>query len=189
MLLILLPFSLMILITDAATPDDQRKALEDFYDSSRMSSVSTCTRGWASGDPCENEWEGLTCDLDGNIVSISLPRCDLDGSLPVSLSALSGLAELDLTSNYLYRNIPSEFSRLQMLSTLRLSSNKLIGNVDAGFSQLTNLVSLSLSSNSLSGPFPEFFKSMTRISTLDLLPNSFTDCKCFHLFYYINTNQ
>ena len=46
---------------DAAVPSHEREALVDLYDSTNGAGWSR-NDNWLNGDPCDNNWFGVTCD-------------------------------------------------------------------------------------------------------------------------------
>ncbi|KAL3660890.1 hypothetical protein V7S43_013907 [Phytophthora oleae] len=78
-----------------------------------------------------------------------LPNNNLVGVLPSDFSRkdLSGLRELDLSSNFLSGYVPDTLSRLSALRTLRLDRNYFVGAIPSSLAQLTKLEFLELQGN------------------------------------------
>ena len=50
---------------------------------------------WLEGDPCANEWHGVTCDADGtHVVALELWQNSLRGRIPSEIGNLKQLTEL-----------------------------------------------------------------------------------------------
>ncbi|KAE9027734.1 hypothetical protein PF010_g18532 [Phytophthora fragariae] len=100
-------------------------------------------------DPCLDSWYGIVCDRNGRIRSIRLANNNLVGVLPPEFPRkdLSGLQELDLSSNLLTGYVPDTLSRLTALRTLRLDRNHFVGPVPASLAKLTKLEFLELQEN------------------------------------------
>ena len=54
---------------------------------------------WGSGLPCNQTWFGVSCDSNGNVISLSLPRNRLIGAIPSSLSGACALKTIQLHDN------------------------------------------------------------------------------------------
>ncbi|KAF9604352.1 hypothetical protein IFM89_006359 [Coptis chinensis] len=81
----------------------------------------------------------------------------LTGGLPVDLSRLSHLKELDLGNNNFSSQIPEEISQCTMLTSLLFNENRLSGSIPNSISKLSNLTRLDLSANNLTGVIPESY--------------------------------
>lgn len=73
-----------------------------------MSSSSVC------------DWFGISCDGDGNIVMLSLPKNQLQGSLDSRLGLLQNLTTLQLSENDITGSIPLDVWSLPSLGTLEM---------------------------------------------------------------------
>ncbi|KAG2760763.1 hypothetical protein PC129_g7422 [Phytophthora cactorum] len=100
-------------------------------------------------DPCLDNWYGIICDRNDRIRVIRLANNNLVGVLPPEFPRedLSGLRELDLSSNFLTGYVPHTLSRLGALRTLRLDRNHFVGTIPASLAQLTKLEFLELQEN------------------------------------------
>ena len=82
----------------AAVSTVEKNALVDLYQSTSGSIWFTATN-WLTGDPCENLWFGVTCNVDDTAVfSLHLPFNNLNGGIPDSTGYL-----LNLTSMFVIR--------------------------------------------------------------------------------------
>ncbi|CAI5482438.1 unnamed protein product, partial [Closterium sp. Yama58-4] len=94
--------------------------------------------GWARGAQC-TQVQGITCDGDGMVTALDVSQRDLNGSLPIALSALSRLQSLDVNGNHLSGTLPSALSTLVRLRTLTLTGNNFTGPI---FNVVVNMPSL-----------------------------------------------
>lgn len=106
---------------------------------------------------------------------------ELEGALPVGISKLSNLKELDLSQTRI-TSLPSDIGSLSNLETLDLSSCIKLEDIPNGISQLTALKSLSLRGCSKIKFLPEDIGNLQNLTTLSVnecsdlvaIPNSFT---------------
>ncbi|MVM40926.1 hypothetical protein GO730_29920 [Spirosoma sp. HMF3257] len=133
--------------------------------------------GWGNGtDPCTGNggqpWFGLTCN-NGRVSEVLLTNNNLVGSLPGSLSMLTGLTVLQINQNsQLSGSIPTGLGNLTALIGLELDNNDLTGSIPTDLSTLTNLKALSLQYNRLAGTIPANLS--TNLEKLDLQHNQLT---------------
>nr|GLL48565.1 putative LRR receptor-like serine/threonine-protein kinase [Ipomoea trifida] len=107
-------------------------------------------RSWdPSKSPCQ-DYSGVFCNSDGNVVKIVLWNTSLGGELSAALSGLKSLR------------------------TLTLYGNRFTGNIPSAYGEISSLWKMNLSSNALSGPIPEFIGDLPNIRFLDLSRNRFT---------------
>lgn len=147
--------------------DAQRAALVELY-------VSTGGPGWANraGWLAPNTsvctWHGVGCAAGASAVvtSLVLPSNQLVGSLPASLSALSGLQLLVLNNSFITGSLPSTIGALAPLSYLDLSNNALVGSIPDALTSLTALTYVDLDTNGLSGSIPAGVGALTALQVL-----------------------
>jgi len=100
-----------------------------------LRSVWSSLASWASSDPCNGAWDGVTCDGAGHIIALRL-RTDtsyygptnsygdtlysLSSTVPSALGQLSRLTALELVGLGLSGFLPSEIGQLSLLTTLAL---------------------------------------------------------------------
>ena len=103
------------------------------------------------------EWEGVTVDEEGRVVTLMLYANNLAGALPREIQQLSALRNLHLAGNKLTGPIPAELGQLGALKQLYLENNQLSEAIPAELARLPALKALWLQSNQLSGQ--EAFRS------------------------------
>ena len=123
-------------------------------------------------------------DLNGSIPSqlgnlsalkrLNLERNRLAGAIPGDLDDLTNLVRLDLGRNRLSGPIPTELGNLSNLRILNLGNNRLTGAIPTQLSKITKLTELNLSSNRLDGALPAQFGSFARLTVLRLNDNRLT---------------
>ena len=190
--------------------DDERSALHDLY---------TATHGkhwkwtgpagrWNFSDPlvnpCETNltWQGITCASSGEslyyVTTINLTDYNMAGSIPASLSQLTGLQEIIFNANRLTGSIPSSLRALGNLTIFSFLNNKLQGQlpcwlfgidlpllqvIDLAVNNLTGtlcdaaegvesqLFTMRLSSNNLTGTLPSSWQNLTQLNSLYISSN------------------
>ncbi|CAA7022599.1 unnamed protein product [Microthlaspi erraticum] len=128
---------------------------------------------WNSSDDDACSWNGVTCK-ELRVVSLSIPRKNLYGSLPSSLGFLSSLRHLNLRSNRFYGSLPFQLFELQGLQSLVLYGNSFDGSVSGEIGRLKLLQTLDLSQNHFAGSLPPSILQCNRLRTLDVSRNNFS---------------
>lgn len=151
---------------------------------------------YATTDPCQQPWQGITCNPDGTVRVFNIDTCNVSGAIS-DISALTSIEKLLWASNYMYGTVPSYFSgftklkRLSMgsngfsgtlpevwgsmkLESLSLESNSFEGSIPASLFQNTNLTTLTLQSNRFSGSIASTISQLTSLSTFTLTSNRFS---------------
>jgi len=107
-------------------------------------------------------------------VSLRLSNNQLSGTIPYSLNKLTGLGEIDFSSNEFNGKIPS-FDSLKNLQYLNLSHNQFNGMLPASIKNLHNLITMDVSCNQLYGQIPPFSKiDLPHLIQLELDSNKFS---------------
>ncbi|KAK9056535.1 hypothetical protein SSX86_023897 [Deinandra increscens subsp. villosa] len=136
---------------------------------------------WTStgGDPCADNWKGITCSTNSaspssssRVTQINLSSLGLSGGIGFQLSSLTAVTDFDVSNNNLGNQIP--YSLPPNLQTLNLAGCGYSGSLPYSISQMTSLKSLNVAHNQISGQLPDMFGQLSAITTLDLSFNSFT---------------
>ncbi|KAK2458683.1 Zygote arrest protein 1, variant 2 [Trifolium repens] len=128
---------------------------------------------WNSSDQNPCSWNGITCK-DQTVVSISIPKRKLHGSLPSSLGSLSQLRHVNFRNNELFGALPQQLFQAQGLQSLVLYGNSFSGSVPNEIQNLRYLQTLDLSQNFFNGSLPGSIVQCKRLKTLVLSRNNFT---------------
>ncbi|XP_062076819.1 receptor-like protein EIX2 [Humulus lupulus] len=102
-------------------------------------------------------WKGIEYEYKsilGLLRLIDLSSNKLGGEIPIDMTRLLELTQLNLSRNELSGNIPKEIGSLTKLESLDLSHNKLSGAIPISLAQVSLLNHLDLSNNRLSGKIP-----------------------------------
>lgn len=126
----------------------------------------------SSQDPCS--WNGVTCN-DGEVVSLSIPKKNLVGSIHPSLGSLHSLRHINLRNNRLFGILPPELFSARGLQSLVLFGNSLTGSLSSEIGALSYLQVLDLSQNFFFGSLPNSLLNCKRLKVLDLNHNNFTN--------------
>lgn len=153
-------------------------SLEVIYNSLQGTSW-TLKNGWenASSGYCSYcNWYGVTCDLEGNIVSLDLESNNLTGPLPATVFELQDLIYLDLSHNNLSSALPNTWDSLSNLFFLDLSNNQLTGSVPESFKFMNKINTIYLDQNLLSGAVTPYLSSNSSLRSFSASNNQFTGC-------------
>ncbi|KAL8264174.1 hypothetical protein R6Q59_022304 [Mikania micrantha] len=118
--------------------------------------------------------ESLNLSSFPNLVSLSIDRCSLEGSIPEYIGLLSSLTILSFSGNQLTGGFPVFLTNLTRLEYLDLSGNSFGGELSASLTNLTRLKYLYLASNSFSGKLPVSLTNITCLEYLWLAGNNFS---------------
>jgi Leucine-rich repeat (LRR) protein/photosystem II stability/assembly factor-like uncharacterized protein len=152
----------------------------------------TVNDGWTDKWGTECEWYGITCVTDRtSIEKIILPDNALSGSLPVTLSNLTYLTELDLHGNIITGELPGSIGKLVKLISIDLGNNQIAGNLPEEWGDLNKLLYLNLAHNKLEGKIPSTYGNMLYLQSFQLnsnllcgsIPDEITG------LYYMQENQ
>lgn len=108
---------------------------------------------WESNSPvCQ--FSGITCDSNGFVKEIELPKQNLTGPLPInSFCELKSLEKLSLGFNALFGRVTEDLNQCSSLKYLDLGNNFFSGSFP-DISGLSGLVSIYANSSGFSGTFP-----------------------------------
>ena len=149
----------------------QKDALVALYNTTGGSTWQS-NENWLSGDPCTNNWKGISCNSDEtSVTKVLLYDNNLSGEIPSELSALTDLTYLSLGGNSLVGEIPTSLGSLSQLTDLRLYDNRLSGQIPTEISKLTELTTLNLRKNELNGNIPSELSKLSNLNTLNLGEN------------------
>ncbi|XP_062076469.1 receptor-like protein EIX2 [Humulus lupulus] len=102
-------------------------------------------------------WKGVEYEYDkilGLLRVIDLSSNKLKGEIPIEVTHLIQLIQLNLSRNNLWGEIPSMIGNLTKLDSLDLSHNKISGEIPLSLAQINSLNCLDLSNNRLIGKIP-----------------------------------
>ncbi|CAJ2677073.1 unnamed protein product [Trifolium pratense] len=88
-------------------------------------------------NPCT--WSRVNCDLNSNVIQVSLAMMGFPGHLTPKIGALKYLQTLSLQGNAITGDIPKEFGNLTSLVWLDLESNRLTGEIPSSLGNLKKL--------------------------------------------------
>lgn len=136
--------------------------------------VEQALSNWNASDQTPCSWNGITC-RNGSVVSISIPRKKLSGTLPADLGSLSSLRHINLRNNRLQGALPAGLlAGARGLQSLVLYGNSITGPLPAEIGNLSYLQILDVSHNSMNGSVPPGLLECRRLRSLDLSSNNFT---------------
>ncbi|XP_028786458.1 receptor protein kinase-like protein ZAR1 [Neltuma alba] len=128
---------------------------------------------WNSSDENPCSWNGVICK-ERSVISLSIPKGKLYGSLPSSLGSLSQLRHVNFRNNKLFGKLPPELFAAQGLQSLVLYGNSFSGPVPQEIGKLRYLQTLDLSQNFFNGSLPATIVQCKRLRSLVLNYNNFT---------------
>ncbi|CAI0628190.1 unnamed protein product [Linum tenue] len=126
---------------------------------------------WKDSSSSHCSFSGVTCDEDGEVVSLDVSYQNLTGSLPPEIGILRSLSKINISGNNIDGGIPPEISNCTSLISLDFSRNNLSGEIPRGMDQLKDLNHLDLSENQLTGGVPSEMQYMSSLTSLNLSGN------------------
>jgi len=152
-------------------PYAEREALLALFDQTNGYQW-TMNDGWTDSWGSECNWYGITCVSDKkHIEKIILPNNSLSGPLPVTLSNLTYLTELNLHGNVLTGELSGSISKMKQLKKIDISDNHLIGLLPESFGNLNDLLYLNLERNKLEGNIPSTYGTLYSLQAIQLNSN------------------
>ncbi len=186
---IFLILSLLLTGLYAVVPAQQKQVLQAFYNKTDGANWTDNSR-WNNGDPCLNQWHGITCnDEDTTILSLMFGDNNLVGEIPTELEYLPDLEILAFAINGLSGEIPKEIGNISKLKslllledlngtipkelgdlfdlqTLFIYSTNITGEIPVEIGNDTNLTELIISSEKLGGTLPSEIGNLDKLTTL-----------------------
>ncbi|XP_044443559.1 protein STRUBBELIG-RECEPTOR FAMILY 3 [Triticum aestivum] len=104
-----------------------------------------------------------------SITTIDLSNNNIGGTIPEDLPLT--LQNLFLSANQLTGSIPSSLSKLTGLSAMSLNVNHLDGELPDAFDSLAGLINLDISENNFTGVLPPSMKNLSSLTTLRIQDN------------------
>ncbi|CAA7396163.1 unnamed protein product [Spirodela intermedia] len=118
-------------------------------------------------------WNGVECNSNGSVISLSLVDQGIRGSVPAATCELKNLSSLNLYNNSIGGGFPTSLYDCKNLRELNLSQNLLVGGIPGDVSRLSSLQLLDLSYNNLSGDIPAAIALIPGLRHLSLQRNLF----------------
>ncbi|MEZ5470980.1 MAG: hypothetical protein R3E90_04310 [Marinicella sp.] len=201
--LLSLIFTFIAVNAVAQVPATQKQALIDFYNSTGGVNWFDDSN-WLTGDPCLEQWYGVGCDNSDNITKLLMPNNRLLGEVPVSITQLVFLEELNLAGSGL-ESPTSEIGQLSQLKVLDLSFSYFGVTSNGDFPDwvlnLTQLEKLILIDTYIYDQLPEGLGALSQLRELNLANNEFSgeipvtlsqlsELRVLNLYgYYSNNNN
>ncbi|GMP67113.1 hypothetical protein CsSME_00027211 [Camellia sinensis var. sinensis] len=122
--------------------------------------------GWvaSAGDPCAEAWQGVQCNTNNSVISITLIGANLGGQLGNDLGSFTSIQTIDLSNNHIGGSIPTNLP--VTLLTFFLSDNHFTGSIPSSLSSLSQLQAMSLNDNQITGDIPDAFQGLTGLVNL-----------------------
>ena len=108
--------------------------------------------GVPNSDACN--WHGVSCSVEGELVSILVQDNKLVGTLTPSLGSIASIDEISILLTNITGSLPSSWGFMIGMQKLDLSSNSLTGSLPSSWGSMTGMQQLHLHSNSLAGSLP-----------------------------------
>ncbi|XVE87062.1 hypothetical protein DITRI_Ditri18aG0086000 [Diplodiscus trichospermus] len=138
-------------------------------------------QSWNYNDQTPCSWNGVTCGAPaGNskdssrVTGLSLPNCQLLGSIPSDLGMIQYLEILDLSNNSLNGSLPFSIFNTTQLRVLDLSNNLISGVIPETVGRLQSLHFLNLSDNAMAGTLPATLTTIQNLTVVSLKNNYFS---------------
>ncbi|XP_019179916.1 PREDICTED: receptor-like kinase TMK4 [Ipomoea nil] len=86
----------------------------------------TLAQSWQGNNACNN-WTSISCDAQGNVITVTLRKQGFSGTISPALANLTSLRNLYLNDNNLTGPIPESLTTLPNLQVLEVFNNNLSG--------------------------------------------------------------
>ncbi|GJP55419.1 hypothetical protein CLOM_g14371 [Closterium sp. NIES-68] len=130
------------------------------------------SKTWSTNSDCSTV-QGITCDADGYVVSLSTSGNSFFAIIPDAISGLQHLTLLSVTSSGLAGPLTPALFSLPLLKAVDLNDNNLMGVIPDDISKLSRLTYLNLHDNIFKKPIPESLSRLSQLITLNLGMNIF----------------
>eukprot|EP00541_Cyclophora_tenuis_P014575 CAMPEP_0116556260 /NCGR_PEP_ID=MMETSP0397-20121206/8597_1 /TAXON_ID=216820 /ORGANISM="Cyclophora tenuis, Strain ECT3854" /LENGTH=344 /DNA_ID=CAMNT_0004081609 /DNA_START=50 /DNA_END=1084 /DNA_ORIENTATION=+ len=138
----------------------------------------------------ECNWPMVSC-TNNLVTQLSMPRQQLNGTIPPEIANLKELQQLDLAGNNMAGPFPPHLYELTNIKTLSLENNQLTGTLTDGVGNWTTLEFLALGNNAIGGNIPSAlvesdvsalrFLSLTRNQIDGQIPSTITLPNLYYL--------
>lgn len=160
-----------VLPAQAALLASDKLVLEALYTSAHGDGW-THKENWLNGDPCTNNWYGITCDAaNERVLEINLFMNNLNGTLPPTLNQLTAMTSFWVNDNSLDGYLPS-LAGMSALKEFAVFDNGFTG-VIPNLESLTALEHFDAEGNRLSGAIPPL-SALTALRYFDVTDNQLT---------------
>lgn len=142
------------------------------WDNSSGSSWSFDT----GSDPCGDNWQGVFCTDQTDVVELSLENMNISGTLSREINGLTSLTALTIKFSTMHSSIPSTLCDLSHLVNMTLSYNSFSGTLPSCLYKLSSMSTFRINSNSIIGTLPSSLLSgpnypWSELSILDIQSN------------------
>mmetsp|Transcript_16736 Transcript_16736/g.23620 ORF Transcript_16736/g.23620 Transcript_16736/m.23620 type:complete len:636 (-) Transcript_16736:203-2110(-) len=133
------------------------------------SAFAASKNGWdLNTDVCN--WDGIICNSSDEVVTVSLAKSNLEGTIPDSLGKIKSLRDIYLASNLFSGTVPKSVASLPQLKEIDLSFNKLGGNIPV--MQSSSMEVMSFGHNQFTGTLSsKIGKGMQNLAIFDIKYN------------------
>lgn len=162
-----------ILINSMSSLVSQSTLLQTFYNTTGGSIWTTPNNWFVEGAADVCFFDGVTCDLFGNVAALELSNFGLNGYIPTELCLMSKLTKLDLGyNNNLIGSIPSEVGLLSALEWLDFAYTSISGPIPSELGLLDqNMQFLFVANTDITGSIPSELGLLTSLYQLWLFHN------------------
>lgn len=160
------------------TTESQKLALTSFF-KTMNGYLWRVNNNWLKGDPCQNFWHGIQCNIYGNIITMVFGENKMRGILPTEIVNLKDLEEFILYNEYdtysEYHNrlfvIEKRINELFSLKTLILRNLNITDSLVSSLYSFNRLEILDLSYNKIEGTLTNTITNLRVLKRLHLANN------------------